>query len=390
MSDSIANAALRTDQSEPKKTRTRTPKDFPLVVHKAKQLWCKSIRGKRVYFERLDQDPDGSKSLEFWNRHKDEIIATGRKPTREAGALTTAELCNFFMSHKRAELEKGRIVERTWNELFQVCEFFLSVVGKTRLASSLDALDFSEVSLALSKRFNVVSQGKRIGQIKSIFKYGDEAGLLDSQPRFGPGFKKPTAKQLRTHRNEKGRQDYSNKEILDLLKHTTPNQKAMILLGVQAGFGNTDIAELSLDAMDLEKGWIDWPRKKTGVARRVPLWRETIQALQDVLKNRPQVDSDLVFISKRGNDYRQTGEGGWRIAGEFCQVCERAKVDNRGFYSLRRTFQTIAEESGDFPAIKAIMGHSFSETDMSARYRQIVVDERLQRVTNTVHDWLFK
>lgn len=389
MQDCTENAAPCTEQSPPKKPRTKATKDFPLAIHKAKQLWCKSIRGKRIYFERVDQDPDGLKSLEFWNRHKDEIIATGRKPTREAGALTTAELCNFFMSHKRAELEQCRIVERTWNELFQVCEFFLSTVGKTRLASSIDSLDFGEVALALSKRFNVVSQGKRIGQIKSIFKYGYEAGLLDSQPRFGPGFRKPTAKQLRTHRNEKGRQDYSREEVLDLLKHTTPNQKAMILLGVQAGFGNVDVAELSLDAVDLEKGWIDWPRKKTGVARRVPLWRETIQALQDVVGSRPKTDSALVFISKRGNSYQQTSEGGWRIAGEFRQVCERASVENRGFYSLRRTFQTIAEESGDFPAIKAIMGHSFSETDMSARYRQVVKDERLQRVTNSVHDWLF-
>jgi hypothetical protein len=52
--------------------------------------------------------------------------------------------------------------------------------------------------------------------------------------------------------------------------------KAMILLGINGGLGNTDISELVHAAVNLDTGWIDYPRPKTGVARRFPLWDETV------------------------------------------------------------------------------------------------------------------
>ena len=44
----------------------------------------------------------------------------------------------------------------------------------------------------------------------------------------------------------------------------------MILLGIYGGMGNTDVAELPLDAVDLHEGWIDYPRPKTEVPRPLP------------------------------------------------------------------------------------------------------------------------
>ena len=44
--------------------------------------------------------------------------------------------------------------------------------------------------------------------------------------------------------------------------------KAMMLLGINCGFGNADCASLPLSALNLETGWIDYPRPKTGVPRR--------------------------------------------------------------------------------------------------------------------------
>ena len=61
-----------------------------------------------------------------------------------------------------------------------------------------------------------------------------------------------------------------------------------ILLGVNCGFGNTDVASLPIDAVDLDGGWIDFPRPKTEIPRRVPLWPETIEAIREALKQRPQ------------------------------------------------------------------------------------------------------
>jgi len=37
-----------------------------------------------------------------------------------------------------------------------------------------------------------------------------------------------------------------------------------------------------------------------------------------------------------------------------------------GFYALRHSFRTVADECGDFPAIDLIMGHQ--RDDMASRY----------------------
>ena len=38
--------------------------------------------------------------------------------------------------------------------------------------------------------------------------------------------------------------------------------RAMLLLGVQAGFGNSDLGNLPLSAVDLQSGWIDLPQSE--------------------------------------------------------------------------------------------------------------------------------
>jgi hypothetical protein len=59
------------------------------------------------------------------------------------------------------------------------------------------------------------------------------------------------------------------------------------------------------------------------------------------------------------------------------------------FYSLRRTFETIAGDSRDQVAVDFLMGHSPKSSDMASIYRQKIEDDRLRSVTDHVHAWLF-
>ena len=68
-------------------------------------------------------------------------------------------------------------------------------------------------------------------------------------------------------------------EIRRILDVAGPIRRAMVLLGANCGFGNTDVATLPQAAVDLDSGWIDFPRPKTEINRRVPLWPETVTAL---------------------------------------------------------------------------------------------------------------
>ena len=93
-------------------------------------------------------------------------------------------------------------------------------------------------------------------------------------------------------------------EIRAMLAAASGLLKAMILLGINCGFGNTDVANLRFKHLDLKGGWCNYPRPKTGIPRRCPLWPETVTAIRAVLKVRPEpqdrADADLVFLTTTG------------------------------------------------------------------------------------------
>ena len=59
-----------------------------------------------------------------------------------------------------------------------------------------------------------------IQRVRSIFKFGYEAGILDKPVRFGPGFKKPSAKVIRQNRAKAGLRMFEREELLALLEAT--------------------------------------------------------------------------------------------------------------------------------------------------------------------------
>ena len=167
----------------------------------------------------------------------------------------------------------------------------------------------------------------------------------------------------------------------------------MLLLGLNGGMGNADLALLPIKAIDLDSAWLDYPRNKPGVPRRVPMWAETVDAIRQVLatrrKPKDSADGALLFITPTGLSYLSDEHRTHRLTGEYRRVAELAGVEGRQFYDARRTFQTIGEEARDLVAVQSIMGHAASTNDMSAIYRQRVSDERLRAVVERVRAWLF-
>jgi hypothetical protein len=64
---------------------------------------------------------------------------------------------------------------------------------------------------------------------------------------------------------------YESAELKLLLAKANPTMKTAILLGINCGFGATDIATLPQSAVDLDAGWIEFPRPKTAIERKIPV-----------------------------------------------------------------------------------------------------------------------
>ena len=76
---------------------------------------------------------------------------------------------------------------------------------------------------------------------------------------------------------------HSDEELPDI------KMQAMIWLGLNCGFGGTDCAEMLWENTDLQNGRIRFPRHRMGIDRNLPLWPETVQAIQALPRRNERV-----------------------------------------------------------------------------------------------------
>ncbi len=444
--------------ARPSRTKPAKPYDgFPLFPH-ATGRWAKKIRGKFVFFGPWE-DPFGA--LDRYTSQRDQLHAglvprgtpsppaevaaragsastsvrasspahavlnggdagaaqkrPGRKAAPPAGlsaavrdaaeALTLRDLANRFLSAKQRRMEAGEMSPRSFNDLFHTAGLLLSGLGKDRRADDITQADFGKLRMHLAKGRGPISLGAHIQRIRSVFKFAFEAGLMERPMRFGPEFEKPTRKAVRQARNERPNRMFEPAEIKTLLTSAGVQMRAMILLGLNAGLGNTDLSSLPRAALDLKRGFVDFPRPKTQIPRRAPLWTETVDALRQALEARPKPKDpgteDLVFVTKYGRAWVRNTAPGPRSKGkaptiavdsiglEFGKIARQTGLakPGRSFYAMRHTFRTIADEVRDRPAIDMVMGHQ-DGNDIATHYVEKISDERLRKVTEHVRAWL--
>jgi integrase len=364
--------------------------DFPLFPH-ATGRWAKKIRGRLVYFGPW-ADPDAA--LTLYLSQKDALHA-GLKVREAAASAGTSlkDLCNQFLAAKLAAVESGELTNHSWRDYKAACDLIVAQFGKGRLVSDLDPEDFAKLRGQLAKGWGPVTLGNVIQRMRVVFKFAWDNGLIDRPVRYGQGFKRPTRKTLRLHRAEQGVKLFTAEEIRRLVEAGGPPMKAMILLGINCGFGNSDCGKLRLPALDLDGGWVNYPRPKTGIHRRCPLWPETARAIREALANRPTPKhaehEPLVFVTQRGLSWAKDSSSS-PVSQETRKLLAALHINGRkglGFYTLRHTFRTVADESKDQPAVDFIMGHEVPH--MSSVYRERISDDRLMAATDYVRKWLF-
>lgn len=348
---------------------------------------------------------DGWKeALTLYKSQADDLQA-GRTPRVKTDGLTVTDLCNRFLTAKMRQREAGEISARMFElvskaedkivatgEYPSTTDTLIAAFGGSRLVDDLAADDFEALRDAMAKQWGPVRLGNEIQKVRTVFKYAFEAGLIDKPARYGPQFKKPSAGVLRRHRAKNGEKMLEADQLRNLIDTASVPLKAMLLLGINAGFGNHDIATLPLAALDLDGGWVDYPRPKTGIKRRCSLWPETVEALRAAIDERPEPRQEhaagLVFTTTRGRQWLSRGIAN-PVGMATRDLMKTAGIHRRGigFYALRHVFRTVADGSRDQIAVNHIMGHA--DSSMAATYRERIEDSRLRAVAAHVRQWLY-
>jgi len=392
-------------------TAKRKPKkpypSFPLTAHPNGQ-WCKKIRGK-VHFFGVWADPDTAHQAYLASAAD---LQAGRLPAPSRlspEGLPVKTVGNAFLNWQKAKMEAGDIGAAWYEDCRVIIRTFCKSMGYSRLVSDLRPDDFQSYCIRRAKDIGAHARTREIVTIRGMFKYAYECGLIEHQMRFGTGFKTPSASLKRKEKAEKeqlhGKRLFQRDDILTLLDGAADWMKAAILLGINGGFGNTDCAKLPWIAVNLEAGVIEYNRPKTGIKRIVPLWPETVEALRQAYSNQPKpankaaqglalllptgrpVVREIITPAKKGKPERISRLD--ILSREFTARLKEKQLHRQGigFYTLRHTFRTWADEARDQHAVHLIMGHVIP--GMSGLYVEEISLDRLRAVAEHVRAKLY-
>jgi integrase len=396
----MSKPTRKSDDDKPGKPRP----DFPLFPH-ARGYWARKVLGRLHYFGKVDDDPKGEAALEKWLDERDDLLA-GRTPRTGQNGLTIADLCNRFLNNRREKLNSGKLSAVSFADYHATCERIIGAFGSRRLVADLDASDFERFRARMAKGWSPVTLGNEIQRVRVVFRYATENTLVPNAIPYGSSFKKPSRTMIRQARAAKPLRMFEAADLRRLIDAAEQPLSAMILLAINCGYGNHDITNLPIKALNLKTGWADFPRPKTAIPRRCPLWKETIASVRKAIADRPKpkdaTHAGLVFITKYGKPWgtrtvREPDETHKKlrknaddpVCKEFAKLLKTLKLYQRGlgFYAIRHTLATIGGDTRDQVAVDAIMGHA--RDDVASVYRERIDDARLLAVVSHVREWLF-
>ena len=386
-------------QSTRHASRGKTKKPC-LSIHKGTGYWCKKIRGHVYYFGRVVDDPKGIAALEEWERTKADLYA-GRDPEApDPTKLTIEQLCFQFLAFHEGRRDTEEISPRTYQGLVATCKTAAEFWGRHRAATSLTPGDFGRLRTELAKTRKLIALGNEIMRVRSVFKFGFKNGLLPRQTVFGSMFDKPDSDAIdrarEAKRAEHGDRMFEAAELRSILAASGQPLRTMVLLAANCGYGQTDLSSLPLRAVNLDSGWVEFARVKTGRRRRCALWPQSVEAIRDWLRQRPKAkdpaDAGLLFLTCRGSRWVKLNAKGTpadALGQEFDKVVKKLGLKRPGvsFYAIRHGFETVAGETGDQVAVDRVMGHK--TPGMSSVYTERIGDDRLRKVAEHVRKWLF-
>jgi len=361
------------------KIRRKTRSDkYPLTLHPTGQ-YCKKINGKLYYF-----GSDKNHALEKYLSQASYLHGNKEQGQKKCdGEMTLKKLCDLYLQYQYLKVQANALTARHHNEQIASLKKLMSFLGQTIKIDEISTLDLQSYRRKLQQAYSTAHRmNLHISIMKAMFHWAKKNDVLDSIPNIDAVSRgKIVYKQ---------RLVFSSEDIHLLLNAADVQMQAMIWLGFNCGFGCTDCAELKWSNLDLVNCRVKLARKKTGISRDLPLWPETIAAIEQISRN-----GKLVFYTSRGNPFVRTvlktdsnGNSKYTtqnsITRKFSRLIERAGLKvpkGTGFYTLRRTAATIAARSGDPFAVQRLLGHA--DLQMATRYVQDVSKQTDKVIENS-------
>ncbi|MEX0884994.1 MAG: tyrosine-type recombinase/integrase [Phycisphaeraceae bacterium] len=397
---------------------------FPLSPHPSSGRWYKKHKGRRHYFGKLADGWEAAYA-KYEAEWPDIVAGREQQPTSSREGLTLREGVNLWLAARVEDGNAGTIAASTVSAYHRIGRQVVDELGGGVPISRLKPDDFRRLAHTYRGTMAPTPARKAFVVTRQIFTWLFHNEHIDAPPRYGTDFKLSKLESRRTSRRSNGA-TFTAEQVRTLLHAAqhgvagdsdrgiegvrgTPHLYAMVLLAINGGYTQRELAMLRLDDVDIENAIIDHYRGKSEARRTVPLWPETVEALKASIANRPTPKREaegLLFVTANGMAWqrermieRKPEKAGDKaelrfqrvdaIAHQFAKLCKAtgARVEGAGFGHLRHTHRTISDEAGDPHAAMRIMGHDVP--GISRHYVADISRERLEAVANHVRGWLW-
>ena len=204
--------------------------------------------------------------------------------------MTLNELKQKYEDSLRSAGKANATVIAYVKDIEQLVDFMAGRERSLATEVSVDDIeDFKE--LLKTQRYTTKSISRKVNSIKSFFRFLMETGVVDSNPAkmvVQPKYEQLPPKVL-TKTEYRALRDACRGDV---------RMTAIVELLLQTGMRISELANLKLEDLDLDKNVINIDVNDTGVSRKVPMNEMAKRALSEYLRNRPRARENTVFLTK--------------------------------------------------------------------------------------------
>lgn len=243
---------------------------------------------------------------------------------------------------------------------------FLESIGRTDI-TTISKEDVRRFLSEKAKTNGAVARARKLSSIKSFFKYLGHEGISEANPVSDIEAPKLPEKEP-TYLTQT---EYQNL-IASVKREATPfylaRDLAVVVLLLGTGIRLSELVGLTLDRVSLDGSDKSIKvRGKGNKERIIPLTKEVAATLALYLKQRPEVASEHLFISRLG--YEMHARSVYGLVKKYLKAAGIKKT-KAAVHSLRHTFGTSLMNNGvNIVVIQELLGHKKLET--TRRYLHI-------------------
>jgi site-specific recombinase XerD len=271
-----------------------------------------------------------------------------RNNAPEGGTMTLEKGLEAFLDGLSGKNRSSQTLRAYRTDVLQLITFLHENNVAITDVEDVRKVDVLEYLAALAKKdLTGVARARKLSAIREYFRFLEGVDLIQKSPTAGidtPKREKHTRQFLRSDEYTK----------MLSLAGGNPRDYAILQVFLQTGIRVSELAHLTLDAVDVIKPAIN-VRGKGSIEREIALEKRGLLALKNYLAVRPESLSSVLFLNYKGEPISERG-----IRNLVVKYRKNAGITKRAScHSLRHTFATYKAEKGVSPfQLQQWLGHA--------------------------------